>query len=144
MSRALTLVAGLVLAGSQAFASNSVYSYSQTVLVGQSKVGFICPQVINVTALNEAGSLDGQSATLSLSTGERTTYVYQGSTRSCISDMICLTENHYQAKGVMNEVSLRRNNDGAYPTTDLPGYSALTITLEQGDAPAVQCTYLLE
>lgn len=142
--KALSVVFGFVLIGSQAFASKSVYSSRSVILVGQSKSGLVCPQVLNVTAINQAGSLEGETATVILTNGQRTTYSYQYSSRSCISDMICLTENYYTTKGVMNDVSLRRNNDGAYPTTDLPGYSAMTIVQNRGGEQEVYCTYMLE
>lgn len=49
-----------------------------------------------------------------------------GSSTSCVSDIVCPTQDSFK---VDNETSftLVRNNDGQYPTHDLPGYSVLEI-----------------
>ena len=52
-----------------------------------------------------------------------------GSTKTCISDMVCPTEDHFDFVDRTGYASLTRNNDGDYPTKNLPGYSSLSVSL---------------
>ncbi len=67
-----------------------------------------------------------------------------GSSRTCYSDVVCPTEDHFRLVNGNGSVSVMRNNDGEYPTTDLSGYSSMAVYKSAGTKSGkVACYYTL-
>jgi hypothetical protein len=108
--------------------------------VNPSDVQF-CPTPESLVVAQDE-NLNGLSLTLSQQS-EIIGTAASGSSHQCISDMVCLTEDHFDLVNGNGYVSLTRNNDGNYPTTNLPGYSSLSISLTSAPAQKgrVDCYY---
>ncbi len=140
--KALIALFSLVLFGSASQASQNVFTY-RTVLVGQSKEGRFCPQIVRTTAVNEVNSLRGKAVHITDENGLGDVFVYQNTTRSCREDIVCISENHFGQKGSTGKLSMNLDNNGTYPTTDLPGYTSLKLSwVDSNTKTAKHCTYM--
>ena len=133
---------GLMLLGQTSLAGPSVFSY-RTVLVEQSKAGKFCPQIVTTTAVNEQNSLRGQAVHLVDNEGLSYVFTYKYSTRACREDVVCVSQNHYLKADSPVIVSLKLNNNGDYPTVDLPGYTSLKLSWNNAQGHTSKyCTYM--
>lgn len=140
--KALIAIVGLVLLGQTASANQNVFTY-RMFLAGQSKEGNFCPQLVRATAVNEVGSLRGKAVHLVDIDGAGDVFVYQNTTRTCREDVVCVSENHFRQNGSGVTVSLKLENNGVYPTTDLPGYTQLKLSWTAPDTGTLKsCMYL--
>lgn len=141
--KALFAFFGFVLFGQVALANQNVFNY-RTILVEQSKSGRFCPELVTASAVNQRNSLRGHAVHMIDARGVSAVYTYESTTRKCKEDVRCDSTNHYVQKSSSVRVSLKLNNDGAYPTTDLPGYSSLKISwVDQQTKTPKFCTYML-
>lgn len=128
------LMALVVLSSLNAFAATSTVEYGigaphvvpTQYGVNPSDVQF-CPTPESLVVAQDE-NLKGLSLTLSQQS-EIIGTVASGSSHQCHSDIVCLTDDNFDLANGNGYVSLTRNNDGDYPTTDLPGYSSLSISL---------------
>ncbi len=140
--KALIAMFSLVFIGSAAQAGQNVFTY-RTVLVGQSKEGRFCPQIVRTTAVNEVSSLRGRAVHITDQAGFGDVFTYEFTTRTCREDVVCISENHYRQKDSPVTLSMNVNNNGTYPTTDLPGYSSLKLSwVDQNTSTAKSCSYM--
>lgn len=122
MKTILALI-GLLLLTQTSFAANYYY---QPQLTSADSRGETCPQISEIAVQDD---LAKGLVHLSLKSNEKSFNVttdknYEAS--HCISDMVCPTSvifNQLENK----LISLERNNDGNYPTTNEPGFSTLQI-----------------
>ena len=123
--------------------AQDVFTYFP-VLVEQSNAGRYCPELSKITAVNQRQSLEGDSIVFNYRAGITRSYKYTHNSRQCMSDMVCITSNYYDVDGDELSISLERNNDGQYPTSDLAGYSMMTVMLNTSDYPSMPtCRYML-
>ncbi|MCC2679781.1 MAG: hypothetical protein K0R29_2357, partial [Pseudobdellovibrio sp.] len=54
-----------------------------------------------------------------------------GESRTCYSDMVCPTQVSFGTDRHYSKIVLTRNNDGNYPTTNLEGFSDVTVDLSE-------------
>jgi hypothetical protein len=127
------LMSLVVLASFNAFAATT-YEYqigAPSVVptqygVNPSDVQF-CPTPESLS-VKQGADLKGLSLVFSKQ-GDIIATTASGSYRTCMSDVVCPTDDTFDLVNGNGYASLTRNNDGDYPTTDLPGYSALSISL---------------
>ncbi len=68
-----------------------------------------------------------------------------GSSRTCFSDVVCPADDNFDFVNGNGYASITRNNDSNYPTTDLPGYSELSIHISAAAKKgSVDCYYGLK
>jgi hypothetical protein len=99
-----------------------------------------CADVTSIRVTNKEASLDGDHLVLELANGSRQTAKFTYASTTCLSDMVCITSNNFDGEV---SASLERNNDGQYPTQDLPGYRSLSLLYLKGDG-AITCSYLIQ
>jgi len=132
-----------VFFGEVALASKNVFTY-RTVLVEQSKSGRFCPELVTATAVDQRNSSRGQAVHMVDARGHGAVYTYEKTSRACKEDIRCDSTNHYVKASSQVKVSMKLNNNGEYPTTDLPGYSSLKISwIDQQTSTAKFCVYML-
>jgi|GEM_PF-5219581 len=65
-----------------------------------------------------------------------------GPSTTCMSDVVCPTDDTFDFVNGNGYASLMRNNDGEYPTKDLPGYAGLSVLVDAPTATGkVACYY---
>lgn len=145
MKALLALVLGLTtLCSAQASMDNTIHTYFP-LLVEQSNTGRYCPELSKITTVSQRDSLEGVKVIFKYRKGGLKQFAYTHNSRQCMSDMVCITSNHYEAKGSQLWISLERNNDGEYPTTDMPGYRMMSVSIMTNDYPYwPSCRYLLQ
>lgn len=126
--KALITVFSLVLFGSVAMANQSVFTYQRPFVIEQSHAGLLCPQMKTITAVNEPISGRGHSVQLMNMRGNVSVFAYESTTEKCRQDIICETINHYAEINNRSKVAMTLQNDGSYPTTNLPGYKMLKLS----------------
>ena len=132
-----------VFVGDVALASKNVFTY-RTVLVEQSKSGRFCPELVTANAVDQLNSTRGQALHLVDARGYGAVYTYEVTTRVCKEDIRCDSTNHYLNASSHVNVSMKLNNNGEYPTTDLPGYTSLKLSwVDPQTSTAKYCVYML-
>lgn len=147
MKAALLLVTGLLsLTAVSAQASVSNYSVSEAYVV-PSQPGVkpsdqaLCPRVKSIAVENGPGDIGATKLTLHVS--ERSVSLETtGSSKTCHSDIVCPTEDNFSIDA-QTLVSIERNNDGNYPTTDVAGHNSLTILGFMAPGRTLACYYRL-
>jgi hypothetical protein len=131
-------------------ASASAFASTETVKVGtpyaassKSSVedAALCPQLTTAVIETKDGDLDATGLTLSSSSGALQ-FTPDGSSNSCMSDIICLTTDDFTSVDKSMSLRLTRNNNGLYPTTDLAGHSDMAISLSNAGKD-LMCYYQL-
>lgn len=140
--KALTAFFGVILLAQVTLASNKVFTYKRSFVIEQSESGPICPQVKTVTAVNDANSGRGKTVYILGQRGETAVYNYASTTRKCRESILCQTLNHYTNDVTDAKVTMTVKNDGAYPTTDLPGYKMMKLAwVDPVENRAKHCSY---
>jgi hypothetical protein len=130
------LMSLVVLASLNAFGAVSTLNYnvSEPYIV-PSQYGVeaadlaFCPKIDALTVQQDE-QLNGVALTMTQQRGILQTTA-TGSSHGCMSDILCPTDDNFDFLTLPGSASLTRNNDGNYPTTDLPGYSSLSISLKE-------------
>ncbi len=102
----------------------------------------ICPELTGIEILTPAKSLIASSITIHTQKESIEMKATQP-TQICISDMVCETSDEFSLSDA-GYAAVRRNNDGNYPTTDLPGHNSLTLTGKTLANRMVTCYYDLK
>ncbi len=129
------LMSLVVLASFNAFAAPTTLNYdigAPTVVTTQygvkaSDVQF-CP-ALDAMTIQQDEQLNGLALTFTQQRGLLQTKA-TGMNRGCMSDILCPADDNFEFLTIPGSASVTRNNDGNYPTTDLPGYSDLSVYLE--------------
>ena len=123
--KAFLIIASLFTFSSHVFSAEFTY---QPQLVRADNRGEKCPDLSKITIQDD---LNNASVTLTLESEEKSLNVTTNKSYEsthCLSDMVCPTS------VVFNQldnslISIERNNDGNYPTTNEPGFSTLEVGL---------------
>ena len=107
--------------------------------VGDAK---LCPQIQSAAVETKGTTLEATQLVLQEVNRSPLKIAPTGSSKSCLSDMICPTEDSFDIDSD-TLISIMRNNDGGYPTTDLAGYSQLKITAITSPGKSMTCVYSL-
>lgn len=143
--KALIALFGLVFVGQVVRANQSVFTYHRPFVIEQSNAGLICPQLQTILAVDEPVTGRGRSVSISDVDGKIAVYNYESTTEKCREDIICETLNHYSETNQRSKIAMTLNNDGSYPTTNLPGYKLLKLSwVSQKTGSPKFCVYYIQ
>ena len=86
-----------------------------------------CPELKNLQ-VRDAGDM---SMIMVQMNGAGVTMKTTGESRTCYSDVLCPTFVSFGTDRHYSKIVLTRNNDGNYPTTNLEGFSDVTVDLSE-------------
>ena len=113
------------------FAATQEFRYSVVKLQNNDKLSSNCPAINMLVVRDEGpGYDDGSTVTLKMPSNNLTLKT-TGEGSTCYSDIVCPTFVSFGNEKHSSKVVLSRNNDGNYPTTDLPGFADLTLDLSE-------------
>jgi len=117
----------LLFVSISSFAANQNFSYSAR-LVNDDKYAFNCPTLSDLL-VRDSG--DDSEVRVRVSGSSFLTLKTTGESLSCMSDVVCPTSVSFGNEKHYSKIVLTRNNDGNYPTTNLDGFSDLTLDLSE-------------
>jgi hypothetical protein len=116
----------LLFVSISSFAASQDYRYSAK-LVNSDKLATNCPSLSNILVRD-----NGDESAISVRINGVTQVMNStGESRTCFSDIVCPTSVSFGTKKHYSKVVLTRNNDGNYPTSNLEGFSDLTLDLSE-------------
>jgi hypothetical protein len=123
LSLAVTLTAQLTFADQP----QNAYSYQTKLSYATGGKVAACPNIqkILITDTGTSGNI-----LLQVAGAKNFTYLSaNGESSSCMSDILCETTIDYRSQTNPIQAWITRNNDGNYPTSNLPGFSRLSLDL---------------
>ncbi len=105
----------------------NVIRYPQVKLLNNDDFAFNCPELKELQ-VRDAGDLSMITVQMN---GEVVVMKTTGENRVCYSDVVCPTQVSFGTDRHYSKIVLTRNNDGNYPTTNLEGFSDVTVDLSE-------------
>jgi hypothetical protein len=116
----------LLFVSISSFAAGQDYVYSAK-LGNNDKLAANCPSLSQIV-VRDSGSDSAISVRID---GVKQVMKTTGESKSCLSDIVCPTSVSFGTDKHYSKIVLTRNNDGNYPTTNLEGFSDLTLDLSE-------------
>jgi hypothetical protein len=123
----ISLVALFAVSSNASTLPLKLYQYPVVRLLNNDDLASNCPELKNLQ-VGDAGNL---SKIMVQMNGSNVTLKTTGESRTCYSDMVCPTQVSFGTDRHYSKIVLTRNNDGNYPTTNLEGFSDVTVDLSE-------------